>query len=198
MDTPDTIDDHLAQFERDVRQLKIEYEQYFGGGRKRPPADIEWRLDSMMKRYTDRGGNMNYAQRFRFGNLVQTYVKYREIFHKRVRKREEGKVDRHFGAAAREVEAIRSSLHPPARKNPVTISCANPAQEPDKVEALYGALRDAMDESGEKTDRPSRAQFEKFLKQKTEQLQREKGSRSVEYVVSVEGGKARLKARTTS
>ena len=33
-----TIDDELSQIERDIRTLKIEYEQYFGGGRPRPPC----------------------------------------------------------------------------------------------------------------------------------------------------------------
>jgi len=27
-----TIDEELAQLERDIRQLKIEYDMYFGGG----------------------------------------------------------------------------------------------------------------------------------------------------------------------
>ena len=44
----------------------------------------------------------------------------------------------------------------------------------------------------------SRQQFEAFLEQKTAQLRKQKGSSAVEFVVSVEGGKARLKARVTS
>lgn len=28
-----TIDEELGQLERDIRQLKIEYDQFFGGGR---------------------------------------------------------------------------------------------------------------------------------------------------------------------
>ena len=105
---PDPIEEHLNQFEHDIRQLKIEYEQYFGGGRKRPPADVEWRIDLILKRYSDRGAAMNYAQRFRFGNLAQTYARYREVFHKRLKKQEEGTVERHYGAAARAVEAERA------------------------------------------------------------------------------------------
>ena len=31
-----TTDEHLSQLEKDIRQLKIEYEQYFGGGRPGP------------------------------------------------------------------------------------------------------------------------------------------------------------------
>src|SRR6266852_6311437 len=49
-----TIDEELSQLERDVRQLKIEYEMFFGGGRKRPPTEIEWRIELITKRYAER------------------------------------------------------------------------------------------------------------------------------------------------
>src|ERR1700761_2409223 len=104
-----TVDEDLSQLDKDIRQLKIEYEQYFGGGKARPPSDIEWRIDSLIKRYSDRGAEMNYNQRFRFGNLSQMYSKYREMFRKRAKQREEGTVQRHFGAAAREIEKERAS-----------------------------------------------------------------------------------------
>src|ERR1700691_4137562 len=103
-----TIDEDLAQLERDIRQLKIEYEQYFGGGKARPPTEIEWRIDTTLKRYSDRGAQMNYGQRFRYGNLTQMYSKFRDMFRKRMKQKEEGTVQRHFGAAAREIEAERA------------------------------------------------------------------------------------------
>ena len=31
------IEDDLSRLEHDIRQMKIEYEQFFGGGKKRPP-----------------------------------------------------------------------------------------------------------------------------------------------------------------
>ncbi len=71
-----TIDEELNQLERDIRTLKIEYEQFFGGGRKRPPADTQWRVDTMVRRYNERAGELSYGQRFRFNNLAQTYAKY--------------------------------------------------------------------------------------------------------------------------
>jgi hypothetical protein len=33
--------EELYQLERDIRQLKVEYDMFFGGGRKRPLAEIE-------------------------------------------------------------------------------------------------------------------------------------------------------------
>src|SRR5579885_3241114 len=78
------------RLERDIRQLKIEYDQFFGGGRKRPPSEIEWRIELVIKKYGERGGEMKFNQRFRFTNLSQTYAKYKDIFRKRMKQKEEG------------------------------------------------------------------------------------------------------------
>src|SRR6202041_595621 len=107
-----TIDEDLGQLERDIRQLKIEYDQYFGGGRKRPPTEIEWRIELVVKRYGERGGELKFGQRFRFNNLTQTYAKYKDIFRKKVQLKEEGRSQRHFGAAAKAIEAERAKAHP--------------------------------------------------------------------------------------
>src|SRR3974377_1461692 len=117
-----TVDEELAQLERDIRQLKIEYDMFFGGGRKRPPTEVEWRIDLLVKRYAERGGDLKFSQRFRFNNLAQTYAKYKDVFRKRMAQREEGTVQRHFGAAAKTIEAERARVkaaalptkHPPA------------------------------------------------------------------------------------
>src|SRR5438046_10521183 len=95
-----TIDEELGQLERDIRQLKIEYDQYFGGGRKRPPTEIEWRIDLRVKRYNERGGELKAHQRFRFNNLTQTYAKYKDFFRKKTKQKEEGTIQRHVGATA--------------------------------------------------------------------------------------------------
>src|ERR1700722_16179783 len=107
-----TIDEELGQLERDIRQLKIEYDQYFGGGRKRPPTEIEWRIEMIVKRYAERSGELKFGQRFRFNNLTQTYAKYKDIFRKKVQLKEEGRSQRHFGAAAKAIEAERAKAHP--------------------------------------------------------------------------------------
>jgi hypothetical protein len=202
--TTQETDQDLDRMEQDIRKLKIEYEQYFGGGKKKPPTDVEWRIEQIMKRYGDRGAEMNYSQRFRYSNLSQTFVKYKEIFHKRMRRREEGTVDRHYGAAARAIEAERRARlgKPglPAEREPafLAIRCNDPAQEPQKVEQIYKAFRQALEQSGQPTDQLSPKAFEQFLHGKVAQLRQQKGGQDVEVVVSLEGGKARLKARLMS
>ena len=189
-------DEDLNRLERDIRQLKIEFEQYFGGGKKRPPADIEWRIEQIIKRYGDRAAEMNYGQRFRYGNLTQTYSKYREIFHKRMQKREEGTVQRHFGAAARAIQAERARSGT-ASPSPVAVTCSDLERESGKVDELYRAFREALNSSGESVERLSREKFQKFLLQKSEQIRKQRGEQ-IEFLVSIENGKARLKARVKS
>jgi len=208
-----TIDEELAQLERDIRQLKIEYDQYFGGGRKRPPTEIEWRIELLIKRYAERGGDLKYGQRFRLNNLTQTYAKYKDIFRKKTQQKEEGKVQRHFGAAAKAIEAERAHKNPekPAEAHaavsatpPVNapaasqgafrVTCSEPEREPDKVDQLYQAFLQAKQQAGEQTGKLSRSSFNEFVLKKTKDLQKQKNCRDVEYVVEVVDGQVKLKA----
>jgi hypothetical protein len=203
-----TIDEELATLEKDIRQLKVEYDQYFGGGRKRPPTEIEWRIDMMVKRYSERGGELKFAQRFRFNNLTQTYAKYKDIFRKKVKQKEEGTVQHHFGAAAREIEAARSkekgaeeqavAAVAAANSPAFRMTCSEPEREKEKVDQLYQAFLQAKQTAGEATGKLSRSSFNEFVLKKTKELQKQKNCRDVEYVVEVVEGQVKLKALVKS
>jgi hypothetical protein len=193
-----TIDEEMSQLEKDIRQLKIEYDQYFGGGRKRPPTEIEWRIELIIKRYGERGGEMKFGQRFRYNNLTQTYAKYKDIFRKKLQQKEEGKVQRHFGAAAKAIEAERAKAAAEAhRAAPPPTSfrmvCSEPERETDKVDQLYQAFQQAMQQTGGSI-KQSRENFSEFVSKKTKELQKQKNCREVEYVVEVVNGEVKLKA----
>ncbi|HXJ07697.1 MAG TPA: MXAN_5187 C-terminal domain-containing protein [Candidatus Acidoferrum sp.] len=197
-----TIDEELAQLERDIRQLKIEYDQYFGGGRKRPPTEIEWRIDLTIKRYAERGGDLKYGQRFRLNNLTQTYAKYKDIFRKKTQQKEEGNIQRHFGAAAKAIEAERARKKlgmPPetasaAAPGAFRVVCSEPEHEAEKVDQLYQAFLQAKQQAGEQTGKLSRSSFNEFVLKKTKDLRKQKNCRDVEYVVEVVDGQVKLKA----
>jgi hypothetical protein len=200
-----TIDEELAGLERDIRQLKVEYDMYFGGGRKRPPTEIEWRIETLVKRYSERGGELKYTQRFRFTNLAQTYAKYKEIFRKRLAQREEGKIERHFGAAAKAIEAERARAQAAAEAASASagpkvfrVTCATPEKETDKIEKLYEAFAGAKQEAGEDMGKMTRSAFNEFVRKKTKDLQTQKNCREVEYVVETVDGQVKLKALVKS
>ncbi|HTB91515.1 MAG TPA: MXAN_5187 C-terminal domain-containing protein [Candidatus Sulfotelmatobacter sp.] len=200
-----TIDEDLSALERDIRQLKIEYDMYFGGGRKRPPTEIEWRIDMIVKRYGERGGDMKFGQRFRFSNLSQTYAKYKDVFRKRLAQREEGKVQRHFGAAAKAIEAERakaqaagSAAASSEAAKPFRVVCTEPEKETDKVEQLYEAFVRAKREAGEDMGKMTHAGFNEFVRKKTKDLQKQKNCHEVEYVIETVDGQVKLKALVKS
>jgi len=206
-----TIDEELAQLERDIRQLKIEYDMFFGGGRKRPPTEVEWRIELLVKRYAERGGELKFSQRFRFNNLTQTYAKYKDVFRKRMAKHEEGKVDRHFGAAAKAIEAERARKQAeaekkeaaavaagPAESKAFRMICSEPEKETQKVDQLFEAFVQAKKDAGEETSRVTRAGFNEFVRKKTKDLQTKKNCQDVEYVVETVDGQVKLKALVKS
>ena len=199
-----TVEEEMGQLERDIRLLLIEYDQYFGGGRKRPPTEIEWRIDLLIKRYAERGGELKFAQRFRFNNLTQTYAKYKDIFRKKLALKEEGKVQRHFGAAAKEIEAARAKKHAEeeaaagAEFKTFRMTCSEPEREPEKVEQLYEAFLQAKQLAGEHTGKLSRSSFNEFVLKKTKELQKQKNCKDVEYVVETIEGQVKLKALVKS
>ncbi len=174
-----TVDEELSQLDRDIRQMKIEYEQYFGGGRPRPPTDTIWRIEQIIKKHGERGGQLNFSQRFRLSSLTQTYAKYQEMFRKRLKTKEEGTVQRHYGAAARAIEAERERTRPepppppaqeekrPARLPGYATTFADPNAEKEKVEELYNVLLNAKQRLGEKVDSLNFEGFQQFVKSKT-------------------------------
>ena len=198
-----TIDEELSQLERDIRQLKVEYDQFFGGGRKRPPNEIEWRIELTVKKYGERAGDMKYGQRFRYNNLTQTYAKYKDIFRKRMKQKEESTVQRHFGAAAKAIEAERAQRLAEANARYVTavaepsvfrITCSEPERETEKVEQLFQAFVDAKKLAGEDITRLTHAGFNEFVRKKTKDLQKQKGCTEVEYIVETVDQQVKLKA----
>jgi hypothetical protein len=138
--------------------------------------------------------------------------------------KESSSVPHHFGAAAKAIAAQRNKAMAEARRAlasrpsaaaaasrgerksrdgtgidappPFSVQFSNPARETRKVHDLYGALIDTRMATGEKSGAPSLEDFERFVEKKTEELKR-RGGKEIEYTVSVEGGKVKLKARVS-
>ena len=178
-----TIDEELTKLEDGIRRLKIDYDIYFNGGAKKPPTDAQWRVESFLKKLQDSSG-MNYGQRFRYNTLTQRYALFSELWRQRLKTKEEG--PRRTAVEART-----------ERKEPTSfrVDWHDPAKEPEKVDQLFAAFLDAKKKCGENTENLGADAFKKFVKQKTDQLKRELQCQQVEYVVEVEKGQVKLKAK---
>jgi hypothetical protein len=204
------VDNDLTQLEADIRRLRAEYEQYYAGGRRRIPSETQWLVDDKIEKFTARQAQFNVSQRFRFTNINQTYVKYAEVWRKRTQRKESGEQRRVFGAAARAVveqrlasqaqAAALSEPPPPPAPSPLasfSISVGDPDREGDKVQALYKQLVVLRQEVGDNAGPPSFAAFERLVRQRTDELKKN-GVREIEYSVSLDNGRVKLKARVAS
>ena len=196
-----TIDDELNNLDDGVRRLKIEYDVYFGGGSKKPPADLEWRVQSLIKKYAD-GRSMNYAQRFRYNTITQKYALFSNLWQKKLRVKEEGY--RRPQDALLAVQGVREFDQKANGKGEnqgkdFRIQCTDPEKETEKVRALFEAMVEAKKRSGEKSGAAgSFESFQTFVKKKTEQIRKEQKCSSVEYSVEIEKGQVKLKAKANS
>ena len=178
-----TTDEELSKLEDSLRRLKIEYDIYFNGGSKRPPTDSQWRVDTMIKKLQDES-RMNFGQRYRFNGLAQRYSLFSELWRQRLKTREEG--PRRTAAALRAEQKQPSSFR---------VDWRDPGKEPEKVDQLFAAFVEAKRKCGENIENVGSEAFKRFVLQKTEQLKRDFKCEQVEYVVEVEQGQVKLKAK---
>jgi hypothetical protein len=186
--------------EDQVRRLKVEYDIYFGGGSKKPPTEIEWKVKNLLKKYSD-GGRMNYTQRFRYSTIQQRYALYNALWQQKLQIKEEGY--RRPQDAVLGIQGLRDHEQHEAEKalkarataeKPFSIACSDASADSGSVEALYNALADARQKTGEKSG-ANLASFKKFVEQKTSQLRKEYGCHAVEYSVEMQNGQVKLKAK---
>src|ERR1700693_5729928 len=85
-----TTDEELNLLDSQLRRLKIEYEIFFSNPNKRPPSDVEWKVLSLLRKFSDGGGRMNFSQRYRYNEMAQRYAIYSDLWRKKSRIREEG------------------------------------------------------------------------------------------------------------
>ena len=178
-----TVDEELNLLDDSLRKLKVEYDIYFVGGKPLPPTDLQWRVDSLVKKFSD-ARKISFAQRFRYNTMAARYAVFADLWRQKLKLREEG--PRRTPAALKEDREKKSAFR---------IEWRDPASEPEKVDQLFAALLKAKKQCGENVESVGADAFKKFVLQKTAQLKRDFNCEEVEYVVEVEQGQVRLKAK---
>jgi len=199
-----TVDEELGVLESQLRRLKIEYEVFFSNPQKKPPADLEWKVLALLRKFSD-GARLSFSQRFRYNEMAQRYAIYSDLWRKKSRIREEGY--RRPQDALLSVQGVRIEEHEPEHKvyginhaataqqeQPFVVHCSDAGAEREKVEKLFIALSDAKKKTGEQVS-GSLESFTSFVQKKTEQIRKQHGCQAVEYSVDVADGKVKLTAK---
>ncbi len=215
-----TVDEELTLLESQLRRLKIEYEVFFSNPTKRPPTDVEWKVLSLLRKFSDGGGRMSFGQRFRYNAIAQRYAIYSDLWRKKARIREEGY--RRPQDALLSVQGVRPEAHesehkvygvsqaalavaagaaapvgepfPGKAEQAFAVQCSDARVDRDKVEKLYRVLTEAKRNAGEEVS-GNMENFSSFVQKKTDQIRKQYGCHSVEYTVEVNDGQVRLKAK---
>ena len=191
-----TIDEELTLLEENVRRLKVEYDIYFNGGARRAPTDLDWRVQGMIKKYSD-SQKLSATQRFKYNTVVQRYATYSDLWRQKLRIREEGyrrPQDALLGIQGlRPVETApspqRAGLAGTSKQ--VAVLLFADSDELEGIRELYQAIQSGA--GGDKA-RGSLEAFAAFLRAKTKEIQNIYGCSGVKYTVEVKNGRAQIKA----
>jgi len=199
-----TVEEELSQLEEAMRRLKVEYDVYFGGGAKKPPADTQWRVESLLKKYSD-GHKMNFAQRFKYNTLQQKFALYNGLWQQKLKIKEEGyrrPQDAVLGIAGMRIDQEHEAAEALAGKRTdakkefegFKTHFSDVSAEGENVQRLFNAMMAAKKKAGENTN-ASVDSFKAFVQKKTEQIRKDYGCHAVEYSVEMENGQVKLKAK---
>jgi hypothetical protein len=208
-----TTDEELNLLDSQLRRLKIEYEIFFSNPTKRPPTDVEWKVVTLLRKFSD-GARMSFSQRYRYNEMAQRYALYSDLWRKKSRIREEGY--RRPQDALLSVQGVRTTEedlkpqhhhvygvgHAAAAAAAAGGSASAPhftlhnvdQTEREQVERLYNTLVAAKKKAGENVS-GNLDSFTTFVAKKTEQIRKQYHCHDVEYSVELANGHVKLKAK---
>src|SRR5690349_22999931 len=198
-----TVDEELNLMESHLRRLKIEYEVFFNNPQKKPPSDLEWKVVTLMRKFSD-GSRLSFSQRFRYNEMAQRYAIYSDLWRKKARIREEGY--RRPQDALLSVQGVREEEHEQRghkaygvshnENQPFVVQCSDAGAEADKIEKLYVALTSAKKKNGEAVS-GTLDSFKSFVQKKTQEIRQQHKCEKVEYAVEMQDGRVKLRAKAT-
>jgi hypothetical protein len=183
------IETELHTLEVELRKLEGEYNMYFAGRSPRPPWETRARVERIVKRL-DRGYIQNYGHRFRFSTLQARFAAFIDLWDRGLRAREEGR----SGPFVRKKPPAQPEKPATASTDRILYVAAfrDPMNELDKLQELYGTLRDARQELGE--DAVPFHKFAELVKSQVAKLKKD-GAPEVAFRVAVKDGKLNFTAK---
>lgn len=172
----------MERLKRGMKQLETEYEQWFSGAIRQPPSETKKKVEDIIRRY-NRTSPQNLAEQSVFQMHQAKYSTYNEMWNRRVRLKEEGRVP-----GGREERPKRvASAHPP-------VAGQLAASGGDPFRQVFDKYVAARQEAGQSTGNLNYESFRRALDKQAQQL-RSGGYKDVDFGVSLKGGKVSVVAR---
>lgn len=184
-----TIEEDLHELDRKLKQLKLDYEQYFLGTRPREPALLRGDVQKMIHLFSNTP-IQNTGLRFRYNSIVSRFQAFKRQWDDTLRKIEAGTYKRHrFKADLHEKQRMASA------QRSLDAEAAGGPGGGDGGGGLFDDYRNARETCGQGVSGLTQQKLDKVIEKQTAQLRQRFGKEAdFRFRVVVEGGKAKLKA----
>jgi len=168
----------LDRLEAEIADVKRQYDLFFLGVRRAEPSDLRREVDETIRRMGQRR-IINTNDQFRFHTLQSRFYSLSNLWMRMIREMEEGRLARdHSGALVRQAGPL-----PP--KDPV---------EPSHLEQVIGELSEARRTCGLPAGEEDLSAIRETLLARAREIAGKTGGKNVEFRISVEDGKPKVKA----
>jgi hypothetical protein len=210
------VAEDLDLLESSIRQIQIEWDKFFGGIEKKPPSDLKTKLEALIRRYASQEMK-NSTERFRYQSLSTRYSTLNELWNKKVRALEEGRIaGLHLTPAMAhmlhvpipaltpdffkppadpilDASAPKRAAAAPARPAPAEVRVSDPRRDAQAIQALYERFVAARKTTGEPAVKLE--SFQSLIGQQTSKILADKAAHAVEFRIETKDGKVSLKAK---
>jgi hypothetical protein len=183
------IDQDLTNLEEWIRRLRVEYLIYFNGHRKKPPDDLKFRVEKVVKRLSE-SANMSISQRFRYNTLVTRFYVFRDLWRRTQASRDQdgGKGGAAFKPAASGIGGREDGAE-------IAVSIADPVAEEAKVRDLYEGLQSVRGKETKGFPEISYKQFSDYITIQTRSIREKSGCARVRFRVHLEENAIKFTAK---
>lgn len=184
-------DDDLTNLEDWLRRLKVEYDIFFNGHRKKPPDDLKMKLERLLKKLGE-AGDMSFQQRFRYNTILARYYIYKDLWRRTLLGREDGNPGT-LRPHERQTAAASAPADQPRREYQVSI--ADPDSEAERVSELYQGLLALRQEGSATAPSVPLDRFAEYISRQTQELRAKYNCSRVVFTVAIEDAAVRFRAR---
>lgn len=176
------LEEELHQLEVKVKQLKLDYEQYFSGSRPREPVQARSEVQKAIIRYQS-DPIRNTALRFKFNTINSRFQAF---------KRQWDNVNRQIEAGTYKRHVFRADLKGRGAGGSAGSVGATAPESGDRK--LFDAYREAAASCGQDVSGLTRERLEAVVRKQEAQIKQKLGVEKVDFRVVVQDGKVKLKA----
>jgi hypothetical protein len=174
------LEEQLHQLDVKLKQLKLDYEQYFSGSRPREPQQARREIQKAMLQISS-SPIKNTAMRFKFNTIQSRFQAWKRQWDNINRQIENGTYERHV---------FKANLRAPSKARDESAPTAKPTAGND----LFDSYRDAALACGQDVAKLTPEKLAAVVRKQESALKQKLGCDKVDFRVVVQDGKVKLKA----